>query len=324
MKLLGAPHPPVRSPLHPHDTASTSWDVAFRVLSFDGVDRAIAEQPVAAFLEHDACAPLAALAIARMGGDANGAVPRIARVIETIDVRPQAELTQLGDAVDALVAIGKPAHSALPSLAKLLSRPDMPGCHSLGGRRYAEMVRAIATPADTELAVAVLAPLVRCDRDRALASTERPVVELLGELGGPARGVLLSMFRDDTRLVSERLETLGLARKAGYVPGDADGRVAKALEHKRDNPPPKGPVSVRLGSALAACRAEAGLPPAAAGTAPFVSPVQDRSLNGFPGCLAMFLCGPSLETYARTMQRCCQDAYRQDLPSYCAAGTPTQ
>lgn len=163
VQLLGAPHPPVRIPVHPHDSASASWDVAFRVLSFGGADRAIAEKPVAAFLEHDASAPLAALAIARMGGDATSAVPRIARVIETIQVRPEAQLTQLGDAVDALIAIGKPARSALPSLAKLLSRPDMPGCHSLGGRRFVQVVRAIATSADAESAEAVLAPLAHCD-----------------------------------------------------------------------------------------------------------------------------------------------------------------
>ena len=320
VKLLGAPNPPVRIPVR----ATDSWDVAFRVLSFAGVDRALAEKPMAAFLEHDASAPLAALAIARMGGDATAALPRIARVIENVDVqvRPQAQLTQLGDAVDALVAIGKPARSALPSLAALLSHPDMPGCHSLGGLRFAQLVRAIATPADAAQAVAVLAPLIRCDRERALSSTERPVVELLGELGPPARGVLLSMFRDDTRLVSERLETLRLARNAGYLPGEGDQRLAKLLEHKRDNPPPRAPPPLPLASALAACRAEAGLPPAPVETPPDVPPVRDQSLNGFPICLAMYLCGPGPETYARTIRRCCHDAYREDLPAYCAAGPP--
>jgi hypothetical protein len=205
------------------------------------------------------------------------------------------------DAVDALIAIGKPARSALPSLAKLLSRPDMPGCHILGGRRFAQMVRAIATSADAEPAAAVLAPLVHCDREAVLTSTERPVVELLGELGAPARDVLLSMFRDDTRMVSERLDTLRLARNAGYVPGDGDWRLAKLLEHKRDNPPPPAPPLLRLTSALAACRAEAGLSPAPAETPPLAPPVGGPSRNGFAGCLARYLCG-----------------------AYCAAGTPAK
>ena len=320
VKLLGAPQPPVRIPVHPH-SAKVAWDVAFRVLSFGGPDRTLAEKPVAAFLEHDASAPLAALAIARMGGDATAAVPRIARVIETIQVRPQAQLTQLGDAVDALIAIGKPAHTALPSLATLLSRPDMPGCHSLGGRRYAELVRGIAAPADAAQAVAVLAPLARCDRERALTVTERPVVELLGELGAPARGVLLSMFRDDTRLVQERLETLRLAGNSpGLVLSNDDWRLVTLLERKRDTPPPSKSPPLRLERALAACRADAGLAPVPAGTPPVVPPAWDHSTNGFAACLNMYLCGPSRETYARTMQRCCQDAYRQDLPAYCAAG----
>jgi hypothetical protein len=164
VKLLGVPLPPVRIPVHPHDTRASSWDVAFRVLSFQGADRALAEQPVAAFLEHDASAPLAALAIARMGGDATSAVPRIARVLEAIQVTQPAQLTQLGDAVDALVAIGQPARAALPSLARLLSRADMPGCHSLGEGQFARAVHAIATPADAVLEQAALAPLARCPR----------------------------------------------------------------------------------------------------------------------------------------------------------------
>jgi hypothetical protein len=53
----------------------------------------------------------APLAIARMGGDATAALPRIARVIENVDVqvRPQAQLTQL---VYRLVAEGHRNSSA--------------------------------------------------------------------------------------------------------------------------------------------------------------------------------------------------------------------
>jgi len=51
-------------------------------------------------------------------------------------------------------------------------------------------------------------------------------------------------------------------------------------------------------------------------------PTWDHSTNSFAACLNMYLCGPSREAYARTMQLCCQDAYRQNLPAYCAPGTP--
>jgi len=79
---------------------------------------------------------------------------------------------------------------------------------------------------------------------------------------------------------------------------------------------------LRLERALAACRADAGLAPVPAGTPPVAPPTWDHSTNSFAACLNMYLCGPSREAYARTMQLCCQDAYRQNLPAYCAPGTP--
>ena len=60
---------------------------------------------------------------------------------------------------------------------------------------------------------------------------------------------------------------------------------------------------------LQRCGAEAGLTiaPALAGS----------HWWDFANCLATYLCGPTAETYARTMGRCCASIPRPELPAFC-------
>ena len=134
VKWLGVPKPPGRIPGGVHE-AEAKWDQALRALSFGGADRAIAETPVSAFLADDATAPLAALALARMGADVAAEAPHLARILDGIVLddrtrgpkHSQQQLTLLDDTVDALAAIGKPARATLPNIAAFIGRVEMPG-----------------------------------------------------------------------------------------------------------------------------------------------------------------------------------------------------
>lgn len=249
MKWLGAPRRPSRVP--GSNSHYLDFERAFRALSLGGADRALAEKPVAAFLADDATAPLAALALARMGADASATVPRLSRILDGLSPvwtqAPQGsshqayfdQLTQLVDTVDALRAIGKPAHSVLPSVCSFILRTEVPACLTLHDYHYVRLVRAIATPADAQEVATCLAPLLVCPGNKDL------LVQALGEFGASARAPLLSMLRDNGRTIGERLE--------------AD----------------------------------------------------------FANCLSTYLCGPTAETYARTMGRCCASIPRPELPAFC-------
>jgi hypothetical protein len=183
VKWLGTPRSPARISVFAKG-AELAWQDALRALSFGGADRAIAEKPVTAFLADDATMPLAVVALARMGVDVTSEVPRLARILDGITADtlvPSSslsdELTRLEDTLDALQAMGTPARAALPNVAALMLRTEVPGCRTLGARRYVELVRAIATPADARLAVVSLTPLLPCPGSGA------SVARALSELG---------------------------------------------------------------------------------------------------------------------------------------------
>jgi hypothetical protein len=232
VKRLGVPRSPLRVPRR---ETKEDWEGALEALSFGGADAAVAERPVAAFLTDDATAPLAALALARMGADASGAVPHLIRILDGVGLGPgpvgptfQEELAQLSQTVDALTAIGPSARGALPNVAAFVSRSEMPGCHTLGAARYATLVHAIATPADGALAVAVLAPLLAC------RGTAAQVVRVLGEQGTPGRPALLSILRDDARSIADRLEAVEALCPSGETTlSAADQKIVTLLEAKQ-------------------------------------------------------------------------------------------
>jgi len=79
--------------------------------------------------------------------------------------------------------------------------------------------------------------------------------------------------------------------------------------------PVQGFKSISAGTAaeLGRCRAEAGLGRA---------PPSDANVSwSFANCLSNYLCGPSRETYERTMERCCRANYSAVPASFCP-GSP--
>jgi hypothetical protein len=301
VKWLGAPKPPPRIPGGVH-SAEEKWDQALRALSFGGADRAVAEKPVRAFLADDATAPLAALALARMGVDVAAEALRMAEILDGIVLdghgqspkRSQQQLTLLGDVVDALVAIGRPARAALPHIAAFVARVEMPGCHTLGADRYIHLVQAIATEADANQSAAALAPLLMCQ-----GPTEPIVRELIG-LGLPARDPVLGVLRDNERPIHQRLAAADALAQIGRVSLEArDQRLIALLRAKA-----KGPATE-----LELCRSEAGLPPAPIQTVP---PPKE-----FMTCLSQYLCGPAIEVYQQTIERCCQRIAKYRTPDVC-------
>jgi hypothetical protein len=309
VKMLGAPTTPVRVPLR--YSFSEPWEMAFRALSKGGADRKLAQQSVAAFLAYDETAPLAAVTLARMGADATAVVPRLARILGA--ARPEGArspgIDQVSDALDALQAIGKAASPALPGVAALAQR-EGPQCSNMfGADRYVELVRAIATPADAEPAVTVLAPFVRCPGESIRT------LKALGEIGAPARQLLLPVLRDGSRTILQRLEAArGLGKPARNALPEEDRRLIALLEAKRGlhkyapasdwHQLPDSPDVE-----LARCRAEVGLAPVPA----------TGAWSDFSGCLASYLCGPTLDTYAQTMERCCRtfDGHLPRPRAYC-------
>jgi hypothetical protein len=304
VKRLGIPRTPARMPRSVNGD-EPNWARALQALSLGGADRAIAEKPVAAFLADDETAPLAALTLARMGADVTAVVPQLARLLDRIElhyVEPSTrrywdELEQSGDVLDALRAIGKPAHSALPNVAALVLRSELPRCTTRGAASYVRVIRAIATPADADVAVPCLARLLVCPGNDAL------VVRALGELGATARPALLSVVRDDTRTISERLGAVTALRQAGPESlDDSDRRLSALLQakskawdeliHNRQH----AALETMAASEMERCRAEVGLTPGPA-------PAAGYSWN-FAICLSKYLCGPTMETYVRTMEHC--------------------
>ena len=319
IKRLGVPRPPLLVPRGDHGQGD--WALALEALSLGGADRAIAETPVAMFLADDASAPLAALALARMDADASAAVPRLAHIVDGISLddippaaRRQDRLTQLSQTITALTAIGQPARAALPNVAAFVSRVEMPGCHTLGAATYVSLVRSVATAADGDRAAACLAPLLAC------AGSPSEVLRALGELGGErARAPLLAALRDETGSIGFRLEAfkdLGTAGQA--MLGEPDRKLVKLLQAKLQTHPEllaSFKVSISAGTAaeLGRCRAEAGLGRA---------PPSDANVSwSFANCLSNYLCGPSRETYERTMERCCRANYSAVPASFCP-GSP--
>ena len=303
---LGVPKPSLEIPGSVHQ-AEEKWDQALRALSFGGADRAVAEEPVRAFLAADATAPLATVALARMGADVAAETTHLARILDGIVLdapgqtprQSQRRLTLLGDTVDALAAIGKPARAALPNVAAFVARVEMPGCHSLGAARYIHLVQAIATEADADNAAAALAPLLGCQGPR------EPVVRALAELGPSARGSLLRLLRDEARPIHERLAAMDALAQLGPTTLEArDQKLVTLLRTKAKGPPTE----------LDRCRAEAGLPPT---PTPAVAPPPELMT-----CLSQYLCGPSPEIYQQTIARCCGRVAQHRTPDVCAGTGP--
>jgi hypothetical protein len=302
VRWLGVPKSPSRIP---GDVLSTEekWDAALRALSFGGADRAIAEKPVGAFLVDDATAPLATLALARMGVNVAAEAPRLARILDGIVLSDhrrgakysQQQLTLLEDSVDALGAVGKAARATLPNIAAFVARVEMPGCHSLGAARYIHLVQAVATEADTDQAVAALAPLLDCQ------GPTDPVVKALVDLGPAARAPIVGVLRDDARTIRERLAALdALLRTDPSTLEARDQRLVTLLKAKAKGAPTE----------LDRCRAEAALPEAPTTTVP---PPPELMT-----CLSRYLCGPGKEVYQQTIERCCRSAARAGTPGVCA------
>jgi hypothetical protein len=302
LKLLGAPETPVPW-LYDLNAPDPPWETALRTLTFGGAPRSLAEQPLAAFLEHDTTAPLAALALAGMGVDLSATVPRLARIVAAAKLDDIAQLGQLRDALEALQAIGKPARPALPALAGITARDN---CHSVGDEPHIGAVQAIATPGDAAVAVAILSPFLRCEGNR------RRVLRALRTFGGAARAPLLAVLRNAGRSVTERLDAAeGLA--AGSLGEQDRGLVAllNAKVKRHEVSPATDWYLLSRGPAVEwpRCREEAGLP-----ALPPTGATYD-----FAGCLANYLCGPDAQTYARTMERCCRTYERRQLPAFCPA-----
>ena len=315
IERLGTPPATPRVP-RSFGFAELEWEFALRALSLGGADRQVAEAPVRAFLPADAIAPLAALALARMGADVTANVPQLARILDTLvlddHVPPRGDywdqLTRLEDTLDALREIGKPAHSALPSVAAAILRLEMPRrCSLVGAARYVRVVRAIATPADGELAARSLAPLLACGGPASL------VVGASGELGAAGRPVLLTVLHDEGRMIDERLEAAAALRKTGQAvlaPGDAE--LVRLLQKKQGAwraLMASRALSVDGTAEVERCRAEAGL-----------------ASRGWPWrgqawtvatCTSRYLCGPAVQTYAATMKHCCHTVDPHFQPAFC-------
>jgi hypothetical protein len=319
LRWLGRPHPGPQPPARPGpgpDSAS-----ALRALSFGPADRDLAEGPVSAFAADDATMPLAALALARMGADATDTVPRLARILDATGPQDLAQgphlwdrLTRIDDTLDALAAIGPSARAALPSVAGFVARVEIPACRTFGANRFAKVVDAIGTPADADLAVAALAPLLAC------AGSPRSVVEVLGRWGAQARPGLLMLLRDNARPIEHRLDAAGaLARTAPPLEAP-DRKILRRLEAKQSaratmrQPPQGANLAAYAAAELARCRSEAGRPATAADAGSAATPSWD-----FATCLSEYLCGPAPETYRETMARCCQRAYPNQAPPFCAS-----
>jgi hypothetical protein len=312
---LGAPAPPLKIPRGAH-SATARWERALRALATRGVDRAQAEAPVRALLRDDQTAPLAALALVRMGADATDAVPALARILAGNDRyrgwwRPdgEARLTQLSDTVTALSEIGPAARAALPDFATFLTEGGPAVCNTVGLRRYVDLVRAIATPADAQAAAAALAPLLRCE------GPVTDVVAALAALGPAARDALLWLLRDEGRRIDERLAAAHALAGLGAPPLDeADRRLAARLEGKRAAGEGLRGVyktnrAATAAGELARCRAEAGLES--------LPPPPGRVPGELGSCLGRYLCGPAPETYLETMERCCREQFRYQQPEMC-------
>lgn len=291
------------------DGQEPPWKQALRALTFKGVDRAIAETPVRAFLASDETVALAALSLARMGADATPALPQLQGLLDAAvgppGAWPPGQLTRLGDVLRALQAIGKPAAPALPNVAAFAQRIELPECRTFGTRAFADLVRAVATPAASPAAVAILRPMLRCP------GTNVVVTKALAELGPAARDALLSALRDENRTIAERVAAADALARPGQAPLDGRDRrlvgllQAKLQAHQQHGTWKVSPPPLRTAAEeVSICRAEAGLPPLP------VSKPHDVS-RSFASCISNYLCGPERERYLQTMARCCgQDATR--------------
>jgi hypothetical protein len=315
VKRLGLPPVASSIPGSPRG-AVEAWERALRALSFGGVDPAIAEAAVSRFLSDDNTAPLATLTLARMGTDVSARVTQLARILDRIAADPSApasidstHLNQLSDTLAALTAIGAPARTALPSVAAIVSRVEVPECRALGAARYVEAVRAISNRNDGHEAVACLAPLLQCS-----GSVVR-TVQQLGAAGEPARVPLLALLRDDRRTLDERLAAMQALDPAGQLAlGADDRRLVSLLQAKRKSkaellasyPTDAGPAAE-----LRRCRGEAGLDEREAGKA--------RVSWSFANCISDYLCGPGPVTYEHTLARCCRVSAERPRPDFCPA-----
>jgi hypothetical protein len=297
---LGVPAPPLVTPAGRE--GEPPWALALRVLTFDGVDRALAEAPARAFLAHDETIALAALALARMGADATAAVPQLQRLLDAVmppaqGTLPNDELTRTRDVMRALQAIGRPAAAALPNIAAFANRIETPACRTFGSRAFVELVSAIATPATAKPAIDALGPMLRCP------GSNIAVAEALAALGPAARDAVLSSLRDEGRTIAERLAAARALARPEHAPLDASDRHLVALldaklqahtQHVGLNLSPRSRTSAEE---LALCRSEAGLQNLPAPTS--------TVSRDFASCISNYLCGPSRETYLQTMKRCC-------------------
>jgi len=303
VKRLGAPKSPLVTPRG--DDGDPAWAHALRALTFEGVDRSIAEAPVRAFLAHDETVALAAHALARMGADATPALPRLQRLLDAVvppqGTWPSGELVRVGDLLRALQAIGRPAAVALPNIAAVARRIELPACRTFGREFFVGLVRAVATPATAKTAVEILRPMLSCP------GYNIRVTEALAALGPAARDAVLSGLRDESRTVAERLASARALARPGQPSLDAsDQRLARLLEEKlRTHTQHVGlnlspPESRTTAVEVTACRAEAGLEALPA-------PPPQVSWD-FASCISNYLCGPARETYAKTIERCCGPA----------------
>jgi hypothetical protein len=300
VKWIGVPTPPLVIPTGYED--DPGWARALRVLTYEGVDRAVAEAPVRAFLAHDETVGLAALALARMGADATAALPRLRRLLDAVPpkktLEPAPEVRRMDAVLDALQAIGKPAAVSLPNLAALAAHIETPGCRTFGRDRFVGLVRAIVTPATAKTAIDILTPMLRCQGDNII------VAQALAELGPAAREAVLSSLRDEGRTIAERLAAAHALERPEHAPlGAADRRLLQLLDAKLKTH--KQHVGLNLSprdfsdaaAEIMVCRAEAHLDDLPA--------PKSKVSWAFASCISNYLCGPDRGTYFQTIQRCC-------------------
>jgi hypothetical protein len=249
-----------------------------------------------------------------MSADATPAVRQLQRLLDAV-VRPaqgtwrDGELVRIGDVMRALQAIGRPAAAALPNIAAFANRIETPRCGTFGSRAFVELVSAIATPATAKPAIDALGPMLRCEGHNI------HVAEALAALGPAARDAVLSSLRDEGRTVAERLAAARALARPEQAPLDAsDRRLVELLDaklrtheqHVGLNLTPKRPRTAT--EELAVCRAEAGVQDL---------PTPNSAVSwDFAGCISNYLCGPSRETYLRTMERCCRGDWNKS-GDYC-------
>lgn len=274
-----------------------------------GGDPRIAVPAIRPYLADRKRMPLAALALAHMGEDMSSAVAQLAEALAGPEVEP---------ALEALRTIGAGAHGALPHLVGLSKRLDANCARPVRADRLVTTVAALATrPEDASVALQTLVPLMS-----SCPATLTRTAEAIAMLGSDGGRVLRTYLRDDDRTIPGRLSVAHVLQRAGARLDSADQALVRLLEAKsalHDSPPPAQiPVAMPPADPFAmatqevtACRAEAGLAPVA------VTGISAAQANQVASCVYSYLCGPSRQTLARTMDRCCGQVFGAQRPALC-------